>query len=546
MTHGDRGWWSVTVSGSHPIDYAFALDDDEPLPDPRSRRQPQGPHGASRTFDVTAVPWTDEAWDPPDLATGVLYELHVGTFTPEGTFDAAITRIPHLVDLGVTHVEVMPVADFPGRRGWGYDGVGKYAVHEAYGGPAGFARFVDAAHRHGLAVILDVVFNHLGPDGNYLGRFGPYFVPGVRTPWGDAINFDGADSDEVRAFMIGAAVQWLRDYHVDGLRLDAIHAIHDNSARPFVAELAASVRRLELELGRRLVLIAEDDRNDPKVVGDLDRGGWGLAAQWADEFHHGLHVALTGERKGYYTDFNGLSDLATAIARPFVYDGRYSPSRRKMVGASSRGLPPSRFVVCLQNHDQVGNRARGDRITHLVPPEKARLAAAFVLLSPFIPLIFQGEEWAASTPFRYFTDHQDPKLGRIVSRGRREEFRAFGWNPADVPDPQDPATFTASKLDWRELTSEPHASMLSWYRAVLALRRNTPGIPGGSATARTDPEAGWLLMDRRSLRVAGNFSNRPCRVPLDRPGRVLLGSPHVTVDDATVALPPFSVAILDT
>lgn len=544
MTRGHRGWWSAAVPGRHPMDYEFVLDDGEPLPDPRSRRQPSGPHGPSRTFDVTAVPWTDEGWAPPDLATGVVYELHIGTFTPEGTFDAAITRLPHLADLGVTHVEIMPIADFPGRRGWGYDGVGKYAVHEAYGGPAGFARFVDAAHRHGLAVILDVVFNHLGPDGNYLGRFGPYFIPGVRTPWGDAINFDGADSDQVRDFMIGAAVQWLRDYRVDGLRLDAIHAMRDNSAIPFVAELAAVVRRLEYELDRRLVLIAEDDRNDPRVVGDLDRGGWGIAAQWADEFHHALHVALTGERNGYYADFSGLTDLATAINRPFVYDGRYSPSRRKVVGASSRGLPPSRFVVCLQNHDQVGNRARGERISHLVSPQLARVGAAFVLLSPSIPLIFQGEEWAASSPFRYFTDHQDPALGTMVSRGRREEFAAFGWDPADVPDPQDPATFTASKLDWSDLTAEPHASTLSWYRSLLALRHTTPDLADGPATARTDPEAGWLVMDRRSVRVAANFSDRTCRVPLDRPGRAILATTDVDVDGACIALPAESVAIL--
>lgn len=541
------GWWAVTVDVAHPADYGFVLDGGDVLPDPRSPWQPEGPHGHSRTWDVGEFPWTDAGWSPPDLASGVVYELHLGTFTAAGTCDAAIDKLDHLVELGITHVEVMPVAAFPGRWGWGYDGVDLYAVHDAYGGPAAFARFVDAAHGRGLAVILDVVYNHLGPDGNYLASFGRYFRSDVRTPWGDALNYDGRDSVEVRRFVIDNALRWLRDFHVDGLRLDATHAIHDESAVPLLAELAAEVRTLETDLGRRLVLIAEDDRSDPRVVGDLDRGGWGLTAQWADDLHHAIHVALTGELSGYYGDYiGGLGDVATALTEPFLYARRYSPYRRKIVGSSPRGIPDDRFLVCLQNHDQVGNRAAGDRLTHTISPELAMVGAALVLLGPYVPMVFQGEEWAASSPFAFFSDHVDPTIASGVTDGRREEFAEFGWDPAAIPDPQDPATFHASKLQWAELDHEPHATMLRWYRDVLELRRGMPAARSRSSTSVTlDAESQWLVVDREAFVVAVNLAAEGRRVPVESEGVVRLASADgVAVGDSSVWLPAGSVAIM--
>ncbi len=540
------GWWAVTVDAVHPTDYGFVLDGGDVLPDPRSPWQPQGPHGRSRTWDAGAFPWTDAGWVPPELASGVVYELHFGTFTAEGTCDAAIEKLDHLVELGVTHVEVMPVAAFPGKWGWGYDGVDLYAVHEAYGGPAAFAGFVDAAHDRGLAVILDVVYNHLGPDGNYLAQFGPYFRSDVRTPWGDALNYDGYDSAEVRRFVIDNALRWLGDFHVDGLRLDAIHAIHDESAVPLVAELASEVRGLEAELGRRFVLVAEDDRSDPRVVGDLDRGGWGVTAQWADDLHHAIHVALTGEQEGYYRDYAGLGDVAAALEQPFVFVRRYSPYRRRVVGASPRGIADERFVVCLQNHDQVGNRASGDRITHTIPTGLAMVGAALVLLAPYVPMVFQGEEWAASTPFAFFSDHVDPTIAAAVRDGRRAEFAEFGWNPAAIPDPQDPATFHAGKLQWSELREEPHATMLRWYRDLLEMRRSTPAARSRSSTAvRLDAAAQWLAVDREAFVIAVNLGEDRQRIPVEPGRQVRLASAEgAAVDEGGVWLPPGSVAIM--
>ncbi|HVF20015.1 MAG TPA: malto-oligosyltrehalose trehalohydrolase, partial [Mycobacteriales bacterium] len=416
------GWWSVDVREAHPgADYAFSLDGSDPLPDPRSRWQPAGVHGPSRVVDLGPFRWSDDEWTPPPLATGIVYELHVGTFSPEGTFDGAIDRLDHLVDLGVTHVELLPVAQFSGDRGWGYDGVDLYAVHEAYGGPPGLARLVDACHARGLAVVMDVVYNHLGPAGNYLDRFGPYFTDRYRTPWGTAINFDDAGSDEVRAFVVDNAVMWLRDYHCDGLRLDAVHAIYDQSAVHLLEELQTRVDALSAELGRALVLIAESDLNDPRVVTPRERGGFGLAAQWSDDFHHALHATLTGERGGYYTDFDGLGDLATALGSVFVYDGRHSAYRGRRHGRPVGSLPTTAFLGYLQDHDQVGNRATGERSSHLLTVEQLEVGAALVLLSPFVPMLFQGEEWGARTPFLYFTDHDDPELADAVRTGRRAE-----------------------------------------------------------------------------------------------------------------------------
>ncbi|MBV8452493.1 MAG: malto-oligosyltrehalose trehalohydrolase, partial [Deltaproteobacteria bacterium] len=400
-----NGWWQVRahelVSGA---DYAFFVDNDEkPTPDPRSRFQPHGVHGVSRVVDDRTFAWTDERFEAPALSDAVIYELHVGTFTPGGTFDSAIERIDHLVELGITHAELMPVAEFSGARGWGYDGVELFAPHHAYGGPEALKRLVNACHARGLAVILDVVYNHFGPSGNYLPQYGPYLTTRYKTPWGSAVNLDGRGSDEVRRFFCDNAISWMRDYHVDGLRLDAVHAIMDTSPRHFLEQLAEETAELARHTQRRLVLIAEDDLNDPRVVTSADRGGYGLDAQWAEDFHHSLHTVLTGEQSGYYSDFGKLEQLAKTLRRAFAYDGQYSVYRDRRHGKSAAGLSGHNFIGCLQNHDQIGNRAKGDRISHLISTARVRIGAAVVLLGPFIPLLFQGEEWAASTPFQYFT-----------------------------------------------------------------------------------------------------------------------------------------------
>lgn len=499
MTSADGGWW--TAEGDGVTTYAFSLDGGPPRPDPRSAWQPEGPHGPSAVVDLSRppAPWAGSALDD-----AVVYELHVGTFSESGTFAGVVEHLDHLVDLGVTHVELMPVAGFSGRWGWGYDGVALYAPHQAYGGPPGLRALVDECHRRGLAVLLDVVYNHLGPSGNYLGEFGPYFTDRYGTPWGSAVNFDGADSDEVRAFVVDNARMWRRDYGFDGLRLDAVHAIFDFSATHVLEELSA--------LGG---VIAESDLNDPRLVRDLQRGGYGLAAQWSDDYHHALHAALTGEGTGYYGDFGSLAQLAKALRRGFVYDGGYAPSRRRRHG---RPLPPDvparRLLAYAQTHDQVGNRAQGERLSMLVDDGRVRMAAALTLLSPFTPMLFQGEEWGASTPFQYFTDHDDPELGRAVSEGRRREFAAFGWAPEDVPDPQDPATFERSKLDWAEVGKSPHAELLDWHRELLALRREHRLHEGGFASVdvRYDEDEGWFVLDRGSVRVECNLHDGSVRV----------------------------------
>jgi maltooligosyltrehalose trehalohydrolase len=546
-----RGYWEGEVpSATAGTDYAFSLDGGPPRPDPRSAWQPSGVHRPSRLPDRAAVAGTAGRWQPPPLGSAIVYELHVGTFTPAGTFEAAIERLDHLVDLGVTHVELMPVAEFPGRRGWGYDGVDLYAAHHAYGGPEGLRRLVDACHGRGLAVLLDAVYNHLGPSGNYLGEFGPYFTDRYRTPWGDAINFDARGSDEVRRFFCDNALMWLADYRIDGLRLDAAHAMLDRSALHFLEQLVVEVRALEAHLGRHLVLIAESDLNDPRLVWDRPAGGYGLDAQWNEDFHHALHAVLTGERTGYYADFGTLGDLATTLREAFVYAGRHSVYRGRRHGRSARGLSGHRFVGCLQNHDQVGNRARGDRTGQLMSLGRLKVGAALVLTAPFVPMLFQGEEWGAATPFQYFTDHEDPELGRAVSDGRRREFAAFGWDPSDVPDPQDPATFERSRLDWGELAREPHAGLLAWHRQLIRLRRAQPALSDGRMDlVRTvfDESARWLTVERGPVTIACNLAGAAQRVRLgaDRPRRILLASdPAVDVGGDGIELPADSLAIL--
>lgn len=546
MTEAGGGWWEVEQAAPAGTRYQYVLDGD-PLPDPCSPWQPQGVHGASATVDHSAFEWTDRGWQAPPFASALLYELHIGTFTPEGTFEAAIERLGDLVDLGVTHVEIMPVAEFSGRWGWGYDGVDLYAPHHDYGGPDGLKRLVDSCHARGLAVLLDVVYNHLGPAGNYLARFGPYYTNCHHTPWGDAINFDAAESDEVRRFFCNNAVMWMRDYHFDGLRLDAVHAYVDTSATHILEQLAAETAKLEAELGRNLILIAESDLNNPRIVRDASAGGYGIDAQWSDDFHHALHAALTGERDGYYSDFGSISQIAKALRCAWVYDGVYSPHRRRTHGRTASGLSGWKFLGYLQNHDQIGNRARGERGSMLMSAGKLKIASALVFTAPFVPLLFQGEEWAASSPFLYFTQHEDEELGRAVSEGRKREFFGFGWDPADVPDPQDPATFERSKLDWEERARAPHRDMLAWHKSLIQLRRCSEDLLDGAferVETAFDEEQRWLTMRRGSIMTACNMSDGRRDIPLGSSFEMLLTSSPFERKQGCIQLAPESVAVL--
>jgi maltooligosyltrehalose trehalohydrolase len=544
MTPGPRpGWWQADLPGV--TDYAFRLDGGDPLPDPRSLRQPSGIFGPSRTYDHGAFDWTDGGWRGAPVRGSVIYELHIGTFTPEGTFDAATAKLGYLRELGVTTIEIMPVATFPGRHGWGYDGINLWAVHEPYGGPDGLKRFVDACHAHGMAVLLDVVYNHVG-IGNRLADFGPYFTQAHTTPWGPAVNLDQPGSDEVRAFLIGNALMWLRDYHLDGLRLDAVHALQDQRALHFLEELAADVQALGARLNRELVLIAESDTNDPRLVTAREAGGYGLDAQWSDDFHHTVHAAVTGERQGYYGDFGSMAGLAKTYTRVFFHDGIWSSFRGRTHGrpVDVHRTPAYRFLGYLQDHDQIGNRAAGDRITASLDSELAKVAVGLVLTSPFTPMLFMGEEWAAGTPWQYFTDHVEPWLAAAVAEGRKAEFAAHGWDPADIPDPQDEATFLRSKLDWSEPSREPHASMLAWYRELLALRRSRPELTDPALDrirVEFDEDARWLVVCRQNLRIAANLASQTVTLPVER-GAIVLAASRSGIADAT--LPPASFAVL--
>ncbi len=547
------GWWRVDIEDVAPgIDYGFLINDEAGCyPDPRSHWQPNGVHNPSRLYDQTTFDWTDEQFQAPPLASGVVYEMHIGTFTPEGTFDAAITRLDHLVELGVSHLELMPVSAFEGEYGWGYDGVALYAVHEAYGGPDGLKRLVKAAHEKGLAVLLDVVYNHFGPSGNYTGKFGPYVTDAHHTPWGGAVNLEGSGAQQVRRFFVDNALMWLRDYHIDGLRLDAVHAFVDRSAIHFLEQLAIEVEALEASLARRFVLIAESDLNDPRVVTARDAGGFGIDAQWSDDFHHALFTVLCpDEKRGYYEDFGSLAQLAKALTSTFVYDGAYSRFRNRIQGRSAGSLSQHRFLGYIQNHDQIGNRAVGDRISHNAGLERAKIAAALVFLSPFVPLIFQGEEWAASSPFQYFANHQDSALARAVSEGRKGEFSAFGWDPASIPDPESLATFQSSKLKWSEVLAPPHGEILAWYRELIRLRRSTPclniGEPG-NAVLTFDERENWIRMDRGAISVICNLSVSDRSFAKAPESNVLLAS-HAMAQciGGKVELPPDTVVVLRT
>lgn len=548
MSADADGWWQTP----HPLppgtDYAFSLDGGPPRPDPRSPWQPAGVHGPSRTFDEAAHQWSDAAWPGRDVLGAVTYELHVGTFTPEGTLDAAVERLDHLVDLSVDVVELMPVAAFGGHHGWGYDGVALWAVHEPYGGPAALQRFVDAAHAHGLAVCLDVVDNHLGPSGNYLAEFGPYFTDRHQTPWGAAVNLDGEGAAEVRAFVINKALRWFRAFHVDALRLDAVHALVDDSPRHLLAELSDAVAALAKEIGRPLSLVAESDANEPRTVTPTaeafeGRPGYGMTAQWADDVHHSLHALLTGERQGYYDDFGAPETLAKALTGAFVHDGGWSTFRGKPWGAP---VPPETdgrcFVVCSQNHDQVGNRALGDRPSRVLAPGALAVSAAVVLLGPFTPMLFMGEEWGATTPFLYFSDHEEPELAEAITRGRAWEFGGHGWAElygADVvvPDPQARETFEASRLDWAEPGSDGGRRMLDLYRALVRLRHTEPAIASGDRRATTvRAEEGAIVLTRGAVDGGGRvdvvlaLEERPVSVMFEHDGE----PPSVALDSAAV------------
>jgi maltooligosyltrehalose trehalohydrolase len=549
MQPADNGWWKVPVESAAPsVDYSFVVDGGDPVPDPRSLYQPHGVHGPSRLIDRDSFPWTDTSWQARPLSAAILYELHVGTFTPAGTFESAIDRLDYLRDLGITHIEMMPVNQFSGERGWGYDGVDLFAPHRAYGTPRDLKRFVDACHAKGLAVLLDVVYNHFGPDGNYLARFGPYFTSAYNTPWGPAVNLDHRDNREVRRFFLDNALGWLRDYHFDGLRLDAIHEYYDRSAITFLENLSSEVDALEASLGRRLVLIAESDLNDPRVVACREAGGLGIDAQWSDDFHHALHSVLTGETGGYYKDFGSLRHLSAALREGYVYAGSYSVSRARAHGRRDPRLSGHCLLGYSQNHDQIGNRAMGDRLCHLVSPGRQRIAAALVLTAPFVPMLFQGEEFGASSPFQYFTDHEDTRLAKSVSEGRRNEFAAFGWDRQQVPDPQDPATFARSKLRWEEIESPPHAALLAWYRTLIAFRRSQPSLTDGRldrVEVAFDERARWLVMKRGPIEVACNFAPDRQALPVSQPARSVISSePDWQARPGLIEIPADSVAIL--
>jgi maltooligosyltrehalose trehalohydrolase len=475
MQTKDNGYHQTLVDGIVPgTRYKYRLANGDECPDPVSRYQPEGVHGPSEVVDPR-FDWHDSHWFGLPIDNYIIYELHVGTFTPEGTFDAVIPYLDELADVGITAIELMPLAQFPGSRNWGYDGVFPFAVQNSYGGPAGLKRLVNACHRRGLAIVLDVVYNHIGPDGNYLPKLGHYFTDRYKTPWGSAINFDDAHSDEVRYFFISNALEWITDFHFDALRLDAVHAILDNSALNFLEELAEAVHEQGTVLNRRVYVTAESALNDTRVIRPPELGGYGLDAQWNDDFHHSLHTLLTKEREGYYVDFGDFQHMAQAFSEGFVYSGRYSVTRGRRHGNSSRGIPPARFVVFAQNHDQIGNRMLGERLGDLVPFESFKLAASVVLLSPFVPLLFMGDEYGETAPFQYFVSHSDPKLVEAVRRGRKEEFAAFKWDQ-DPPDPQDERTFARSKLNHALKSKGRHRALLEYHRELIRLRRSLPAL----------------------------------------------------------------------
>ncbi|RAX47279.1 malto-oligosyltrehalose trehalohydrolase [Arthrobacter sp. AQ5-06] len=550
---GPDGWWSAPdAPADADVDYGYLLDGEtHPLPDPRSRRLPDGVHALSRTYDPGSYAWQDAGWLGKELRGSVIYELHVGTFTPEGTLDAAADKLGYLADLGIDFVELLPVNGFNGTHNWGYDGVQWFAVHEGYGGPAAYQRFVDAAHAARLGVIQDVVYNHLGPSGNYLPKFGPYLKQGDANTWGDSVNLDGPGSDVVREYILDNAALWLGDYHVDGLRLDAVHALRDERAVHLLEELGALGDSISAETGLPKTLIAESDLNNPRLIYPRDVNGYGLAGQWSDDFHHAVHVNVSGETAGYYGDFASLGVLAKVLKDGFLHDGSYSSFRSRHHGRpiNTSLVHPAALVVCSQNHDQIGNRAIGDRLSQSLPYGPLAVTAVLTLTSPFTPMLFMGEEFGASTPWQFFTSHPEPELGKATAEGRIREFERMGWDPAVVPDPQDPETFRRSKLNWAEAADGDHARLLSLYQSLTAVRRAYPELAGlgfAETDVTFDDDAGWLRFRRGAVEVLLNFSASPVRLPASL-GTVLLSTDEASlVDGDAFLLAAHSGAVLTT
>lgn len=526
--------------------YVFALNHDKERPDPASRLQPEGVHGPSEVVS-SEFEWHDRGWRGVELQDLVVYELHVGTFTAEGTFDAIIPRLDELKDLGITAVELLPVAQFPGDRNWGYDGTYVNAAQNSYGGPVALKRLADACHARGMALLLDVVYNHLGPEGNYLGEYAPYFTDRYKTPWGLALNFDGPLSDHVRWYFIQNALQWIDEFHIDGLRVDAVHAIVDHSAQPFLQDLCTAVRERGVKLGRRVHTIAESDLNNPLVITPAEEHGLGFDTQWIDDYHHSLHTLLTGESDGYYEGFGKVSDLARVTKVGYLYIGQHSTYRKRRYGRAPKTKDGAKFVVSAQNHDQVGNRMMGDRLGTIVSPEKARLAAAAIVLSPFLPMLFMGEEYGETAPFQYFTSHSDRDLIEAVRKGRREEFDDFVWK-GEPPDPHDTETFQRSKLNWNLSKEGEHARLRNLYRELLRLRRETPSLRSLDLRAvetHADDERRVLLVRRGSVLIAYNFSEeeQTVDVPSGKAGWRPLLETGAKLDGTRLRMTPSSFGV---
>lgn len=566
MERQESGYWYVSVPDLPAgCRYVYQLDSDIERPDPASHFQPETVHTASQVIDHRAFTWTDGEWSGIPLDEMIIYELHVGTFTPAGTFSAIIPRLQVLKDLGVNTLELLPVAQCPGGRNWGYDGVYPFAVQRAYGGPEGLKQLVNTCHEMGLAVIMDVVYNHLGPEGNYLRDFGPYFTDKYHTPWGSAVNFDDADSDGVREFFIQNALYWLDLYHIDGLRLDAVHAIYDFSAYPFLKELADRVKQFSETSGYKRYVIAESDLNDVRIINPPEKGGFGHDSQWCDDFHHAVHTLLTREQEGYYIDFGHLQDLEKAFREGYIVSGQHSKSRGRRHGNSSIDRPGRQFVVCIQNHDQIGNRMLGDRLSQLVSYEGLKLGAATMLLSPFVPMLFMGEEYGEEAPFLYFVSHTDPDLVEAVRQGRKREFQAFTWQ-GEVPDPQSEETFQRSVLQWEKRLEGKHQVLWELYRTLIGLRRSIPALATLDKTAlstqRWDPDmtlwihrwqglsqVGVLLnySQDRSVEVAPPFPVGSWRKILDTAAEAWQGpgskAPEVVDKPEPIKLQPLSCAL---
>jgi maltooligosyltrehalose trehalohydrolase len=524
-------------------------DDPTAYPDPRGLRQPNGVHGPSRLYGHDAFEWHDQLWRGSPRTGAVLYEVHIGTFSKAGTFDGAIEHVDYLVDLGVTHIEVMPVAEFAGDRGWGYDGVALFATHEPYGGPDGFKRLIDACHAKGISVILDVVYNHFGPVGSYANKFGPYLTSKHKTPWGDAVNLDEGGSDEVRRFFCDNALMWLKDYHCDGLRFDAVHEFYDRSAVNFMEQLSVEVERLSATVGREYYLIAESDLNDPRVIRPREAHGYGMDSQWSDDFHHALFTLLYTKEpgRGYYGDFGKLADLHKALKHAYVYDGQYSSYRKSRHGRLVEGLSSHHFVHFDQNHDQVGNRAQGERLEHLCGMDAAKVAIGLVLMAPYVPMLFMGEEFAASSPFLYFADHDDDEMRRLVAEGRKRDFALFGFGD-DVPNPEEVETFERSKLKWEEINEGKHAEMLGWVKALIKLRRCTVALNDGSMQhlmVSSDEGKLTLVLQRDEARIVLNLGSESYGFELLESEELRLVSREgLEATDNKMELPGMTMAVL--